>query len=147
MSHDFYSDINLHVVWHTKNGMPLLSAPVQEFVHRYVQQRLLAEENVVPLAIGGIETHVHVALKVPPTVLVSELIVRLKGAVAHEANLQFRSARTALEWQRGYGVVSFGTRNLPWVQAYVRHQREHHARGTLQDRLERSLPPDHKEPA
>jgi hypothetical protein len=41
-----------------------------------------------------------------------------------------------LEWQRGYGVVSFGTRNLHWARAYVENQREHHARGTLQERLE-----------
>ena len=28
-----------------------------------------------------------------------------------------------LEWQAGYGVVSFGTKNLEWVKAYVRNQR------------------------
>jgi hypothetical protein len=37
-------------------------------------------------------------------------------------------------------VVSFGTRNLEWVKGYVRNQREHHAKGTLQDRLERTTP-------
>jgi hypothetical protein len=42
-----------------------------------------------------------------------------------------------LEWQTGYGVVSFGTKDLPWVQAYVRNQREHHAKGTTAERLER----------
>lgn len=30
--------------------------------------------------------------------------------------------RKALEWQRGYGVVSFGKRNLEWVLDYVRRQ-------------------------
>ncbi len=43
----------------------------------------------------------------------------------------------ALEWQAGYGVVSFGTGDLPWVRDYVRNQREHHARGKVEDRLER----------
>jgi hypothetical protein len=42
-----------------------------------------------------------------------------------------------LEWQAGYGVVSFGTRALEWVCGYVRNQKEHHARGTVFDRLER----------
>jgi hypothetical protein len=42
-----------------------------------------------------------------------------------------------LEWQAGYGVVSFGTGDLPWVIEYVRNQREHHARATVHDRLER----------
>ena len=43
----------------------------------------------------------------------------------------------ALEWQPGYGVVSFGTGDLEWVKSYIRNQREHHARGGCHDRLER----------
>jgi hypothetical protein len=45
-----------------------------------------------------------------------------------------------LEWQAGYGVVSFGTKDLEWVKGYVRDQRKHHARGTTHDRLERITP-------
>ena len=35
------------------------------------------------------------------------------------------------------GVVSFGTRDLPWVRDYIRNQREHHSAGRTHDRLER----------
>ena len=42
-----------------------------------------------------------------------------------------------LEWQGGYGAVSFGTKDLEWVKAYVRNQRQHHAQGTVHERLER----------
>ena len=41
-------------------------------------------------------------------------------------------------WQRGYGVVSFGKNNLTWVLDYIADQKEHHARGTIYDRLERT---------
>ena len=34
-----------------------------------------------------------------------------------------------LEWQRGYGVVSFGKKHLDWVQNYIANQKEHHAAG------------------
>jgi hypothetical protein len=34
-------------------------------------------------------------------------------------------------------VVNFGTGDLPWVCGYIRNQREHHAKGTIHDRLER----------
>jgi REP element-mobilizing transposase RayT len=77
-----------------------------------------------------------------PTVLVSELVGRLKGASSHEANQKLGGGRKLLEWQAGYGVVSFGTRDLDWVRAYVRNQKEHHARGTVFDRLERTSPPE-----
>jgi hypothetical protein len=44
--------------------------------------------------------------------------------------------RQVLQWQSGYGVVSFGRKDLQWVQAYVRNQREHHSNNDAQDRLE-----------
>lgn len=87
--------------------------------------------------IGGIETHVHVCLTIPPTVAISELIGQLKGGSSHEVNHANPTRDKLLEWQTGYGVVSFGTRDLEWVKDYVRNQREHHSRGKTYDRLER----------
>ena len=40
-------------------------------------------------------------------------------------------------WQRGSGVVSFGKKQLGWVLEYIANQKEHHARDTWVDRLER----------
>jgi REP-associated tyrosine transposase len=34
--------------------------------------------------------------------------------------------------------VSFGTKDLKWVIEYVKNQKEHHARGTTNERLERT---------
>jgi len=78
---------------------------------------------------------VHLCLTIPPTLLISDFIGQLKGSSSHEVNQKL--GRKALEWQAGYGVVSFGTGDLPWVREYVRDQREHHARGNVEDRLER----------
>ena len=60
---------------------------------------------------------------------ISELVQELKGASSFEVNK--RVNRKSLEWQRGYGVVSFGKANLDWVLEYIRRQREHHASGRL----------------
>ena len=146
MSRDYYSEINLHVVWHTKLSMPLLTPPVEAFAHRHIKHRLLAEEGVILHAVGGTEDHVHIAITLAPTVLINELIGRIKGSSAHATNQHFGKGDKVLEWQRGYGVVSFGTLNLPWVKAYVENQREHHAQGTLQDRLETVSAEGHGEP-
>jgi hypothetical protein len=59
----------------------------------------------------------------------------LKGASSHEANQKL--GYKALDWQAGYGVVSFGTRDLPWVIDYVKNQRERHRTGRIETRLER----------
>ena len=52
-----------------------------------------------------------------------------------------------LQWQTGYGVVSFGTGDLDWVKAYVRNQRQHHAEGKISDRLEWFGVPEEKQDA
>ena len=134
MSRNYYSEINLHVVWHTKESVPLLTPQIEPFVHRYLRQRLINTLGVFVHEIGGTETHMHLAITIPPTVLISEIIGQLKGSSSHETNQYM--GRKVLEWQAGYGVVSFGTRALEWVCDYIRRQKEHHAKGTVQDRLE-----------
>jgi putative transposase len=90
--------------------------------------------------LGGTDTHVHLALSIEPFVTISDLVQELKGASSFEVNR--RMDGKALEWQRGYGVVSFGKSNLDWLLDYVRRQREHHANGQLQGRLEACDSPD-----
>ncbi len=46
------------------------------------------------------------------------------------------SGRSSLNWQRGYGVVSFAKRNLPGLLKYVTCQKEHHKAGTVRPTLE-----------
>jgi putative transposase len=69
-----------------------------------------------------------------PHVTISDFVGELKGYSSHEVNKQERMKR--LEWQRGFGVVSFGKKNLRWVQDYIARQKEHHATGQLHERLE-----------
>ena len=61
----------------------------------------------------------------------------LKGSSSHEVNQKLGQGRKLLEWQAGYGVVSFGTKDLEWVINYIRNQKEHHQKGTTVERLER----------
>jgi REP element-mobilizing transposase RayT len=51
-------------------------------------------------------------LSVPPTLLISEFVGQLKGASSHEVNEQSGVHGKKLQWQVGYGVVSFGTGDL-----------------------------------
>ena len=136
MSRNYYSEINLHATWHTKNSMSLLTPELEPVVHGHIRRRLLQTPGVFVHEIGGTETHVHVALSVAPTVLISDLIGKLKGGTSHDINQQIGRGHKVLQWQTGYGVVSFGTKDLGWVMEYVRNQKEHHARGTVFDRLE-----------
>jgi putative transposase len=137
VSRNYYCEINLHIVWHTKQSMALLTPQVEALVHHYLRGKLINLPGAYVHEIGGTENHIHLAISVAPTILISDLIGKLKGASAHEANQKLGGTRKVLEWQSGYGVVSFGTKDLEWLKQYVRNQREHHARGAVFDRLER----------
>jgi putative transposase len=137
MSRNYYSEINLHLVWHTKNSLPLLIPEIEPLAHRFLKKRIIETPGAFVHEIGGTETHVHIAISIPPTLTISELVGQLKGGSSHDINQAVGRRQKVLEWQAGYGVVSFGTGDLPWVIEYVRNQRQHHARGTVHDRLER----------
>ncbi len=137
MSRNYYSEINLHVVWHTKNSSPLLTPTVEPLAHRLLKKRIVDTPEVFVHEIGGTETHLHLAVTVPPTLTISEWIGQLKGGTSHDVNQEIGKRQKVLQWQTGYGVVSFGTGDLPWAKSYIRNQREHHRRGTVHDRLER----------
>jgi putative transposase len=135
VARNYYSEIHLHMVWHTKESLPLLVPKVEAITYHYLRGRCINTPGVFLHEIGGIETHLHVCVTLAPTILISDWIGQLKGSSAHEVNQKLGGK--VLQWQTGYGVVSFGTQNLEWVQAYVRQQRVHHAQGTCQERLER----------
>ena len=136
MPRNAYSEINLHFVWHTKENVPVLEGSIEKHLYDFLKDRALQAPGLYFHAIGGIEDHVHPVVSVPPTLLISDWIGQMKGSSSHYINHRIVN-RHLLDWQTGYGVVSFGTGDLPWVISYVRNQKQHHAKGTTQERLER----------
>ena len=130
MSIRVYSEINLHVTWHTKNDMPLITPAMQPELYAFLKNKIVETRGAYFHAIGGIETHIHLGFSVKPSIHLDEWIGQLKGASSFEMG-------KGLQWQAGYGIVSFGTRDLEWVVKYIHNQREHHANGTIHERLER----------
>ena len=136
MSRRSYSEINLHLVWHVKSSLPVITPEIEPRLYKYIRSYALQSSGVIFHEIGGTETHVHLAVTIPPTVLISDWLGRLKGASSHFVNHQLAN-RKLLDWQTGYGVVSCGTKDLEWVINYIRNQKEHHKTRTTVERLER----------
>ena len=136
MKKHVYSEINLHITWHTKLNHPMITDRIEERLHTYLRHKILSTPGAICHAIGSIQDHIHLAASVRPTLLISEWVGQLKGASSRYINSEIARKRV-LEWQEGYGVVSFGTRDLDWVVRYIQNQKEHHARGSIVERLER----------
>ena len=141
-----YSEINPHITWHVKGDVPILRDDIEKQVQRFLRGQVIQDSGAYFHEIGGTDDHVHLVVTIPPSLLISEWVGQLKGASSHYVNHHIVN-RKVLEWQSKYGVVSFGTKDLPWVVDYVRNQRDHHAVGTVHDRLERTEIEDDSKPA
>jgi putative transposase len=131
-----YYEIYFHITWHTKHSLPIIKPDIESKLYSFLKHKILETPKTICHAIGGIEDHIHIAVTLPPTVLASEWIGKLKGSSSH--NINQLTGRKTLEWQHGYGIVSFGEKDLPWVVNYILNQKEHHRTGKTHDRLERT---------
>lgn len=135
MSSHVYHEIYLHLNWHVKDDRPSLTGEVEPVAHRFIIERCRLAKGIYLHGINGTADHVHLAINIEPFVTISELVKELKGGSSYDVNQEL--GWKALYWQRGYGVVSFGKRDLPWVLKYIDLQKEHHGSGRTADRLER----------
>src|SRR5262245_51944727 len=106
MSRNYYAEINLHVVWHTKNSEPLLTPDLERVARQSIRDRLFKTTGVIFHEIGGTEDHLHLAISIPPTLLISKFIGELKGGSSHDVNLFQAHLPGRFAWQEGYGVLS-----------------------------------------
>lgn len=135
MPKNVYSEINLHMVWHTKNNDPVLVDSIERRLHQHLEHETRKTKGVFFHTVNGTENHVHLVASIPPSLLISEWIGKLKGGSSFYINHEIAN-RKLLDWQEGYGVVSFGTKDLKSVIDYVKSQKKHHAENTTIARLE-----------
>mgnify|MGYP001812101820 CR=1 FL=1 len=123
----------------------LANPDVEDLTHRTLERIVRESPGAVVHEVGGTDDHIHLAVTLPPTYKISDWIGQLKGKCSHDVNKARVVSFKALQWQSGYGVVSFGTKDLDWVKRYVRNQREAHARRETVNRLEMVEPMDEAE--
>jgi len=134
MSEHAFAEIFLHFTWHTKDNAPMLSPKIEALVFDEIRRKCIATDGVIFQEIGGTETHGHLVVAIEPTVLICKFIGQIKGASSYVVNKQ--CGEYTLDWQPGYGVVSFNKKDLPWVLEYVMNQKQHHATGKITEKLE-----------
>ena len=137
MASHIFHELFIHLNWHTKEDQALLNEKLEPQVHEFLKRRSMDTKGVYFHGIGGTSTHVHLVLQIEPFVCISDLVGDVKGACSREINA--RERYRALEWQRGFGVVSFGKKQLGWVLEYVANQKEHHRCGSVMKRMEMNV--------
>ena len=119
----------VHVVWATWDRLPLLVGESERAVHRSISAEC-ARMRADVVAIGGVEDHVHLLVRLPTSLPVAKLAQQVKGASAHLVT-HITTPDQFFKWQGAYGAFSVSLHDLDTVCAYIQHQREHHVSGSL----------------
>jgi REP element-mobilizing transposase RayT len=123
------SNILIHLVFSTKNRVPLITSGVEDELWRYLSGTSLGV-GCPAHRIGGCPDHVHIACSLGRTVAVSDLVEAIKTSSS-----KWMKTRGVPDfaWQNGYGAFSIGQSQLDDLKAYIDGQKQHHQRRTFQD--------------
>ena len=114
-----------HLVWATKERHPLIMANVEPVLYDYIKGKAHSLGSIIH-AIGGVEDHIHLVASVPPKLSIADYVQQIKGSSAHHLNYVKLEGLPEFGWQRGYGVMSLGSKQVETAVEYVRNQKVRH---------------------
>jgi len=122
--------LNVHVIFSTKNREPCLEREWLSRLHEYLGGTL-RNQDVIPLAAGGVWDHVHLLMGLRSTHRLSDIMREVKSESSRWLREQF--SLPGFAGQEGYGAISVSPSHLEDVRRYVLSQEEHHRVRTFQE--------------
>ncbi len=128
--------IYAHLIFSTKQRRPFLRK--QNRLQRMHAYLFGACENLrcSPIAVGGVEDHVHILCRLAKTVCVSDLVRDLKRESSKWVKTEYPEL-AAFQWQTGYGAFSISPTHVNQLCQYIATQEEHHKTVSFQEELRR----------
>jgi REP element-mobilizing transposase RayT len=135
MGHTFHQ-LYYHFAWATHSRIPLIRRDQRPQILSIINEET-KKRGGWPIRHNAMPDHVHLLVRLPPTVTVCKFIGEVKGASAHRINTEIKPS-FKVSWQDGYGVVTLRKDELEKVSRYIDNQETHHSTGKLSDILERT---------
>lgn len=126
--------LHYHAVWACKERQELITTELEPELYQYILGKGL-ELGGIMHAVGGIADHLHTTFSLAPKYTLADFIGKLKGASSQWVTHVLKHPHP-FDWQRGFGVVSFGDRNTEQAIHYVRNQKDHRKQ-TINNALEK----------
>jgi putative transposase len=134
---DSCTHVYVHFVWATWNRAAFLTPELEERIYDCVTKKC-EELRCLLLAIGGTEDQIHVLVRIHSLTSVGQLAHGMKGSSAHLTTHRLTPDQP-FKWQGTYGAFSVGENDVDRVRAYIKMQKEHHAKGSLVPAWERCM--------
>ncbi|MCU0704403.1 MAG: IS200/IS605 family transposase [Fimbriiglobus sp.] len=118
-----------HLVFSTKHREPIIQDVWRPDLHSYIGG-IVRNRRGDLIAAGGIEDHIHLLVRIPPTICPADLIRDVKS----NSTLWRRNQGDAgFGWQNGYGAFTVSPTMTETVIEYINTQREHHRTVTFRE--------------
>jgi REP-associated tyrosine transposase len=120
VSHTYAQNV-IHVVFSTKDRRKLMSGEFRPRMWAYAVG-ICKKFDILVLAVGGMEDHIHLLVQIPPTLSVPKAVLAIKSNSSRWANEEGHK----FAWQQGYAAFSVSTSIVPTVIRYIENQEAHH---------------------
>lgn len=124
-----YTNLLYHLVYATKERAPLITAALRPRLHEYLGGTVRGLGGVA-LEINGVADHVHLLVKLPPTLALSDFLRELK---ANSSGWAKKQTAGRFAWQSRYGAFTVSESQVERVRHYISHQEEHHRRVNFEE--------------
>jgi REP element-mobilizing transposase RayT len=138
-----YTQLYLHLVWATWDRLHLLTGDVEQIAYAAIRAKC-QELKCEVIAIGGIPDHIHLLVRLHPSVAVAELVKEVKGGSSHLMTHEAKPGEF-FKWQGGYGAFTVSKSGVRAVQNYIERQAEHHRSQELWEDWEQTMVPENDE--
>ena len=130
-----YLKVYIHFVWATWDRLPILTSDMRERVFQAILAKVDALGCSVE-AIGGVDDHMHMVVKMASTVTIADLVKNAKGSTSHLTTHAIAPGEF-FKWQGSYGAISVSPGDLARIVQYVKGQEAHHAGSELMEWYEK----------
>ena len=129
------SKVYLHVIFSTKNRVPLISENIRPNAQAYFV-KVAANLGSFTEEIFMMEDHIHWLCTLPRTITIADLVKNVKIS----SSIKMKEIiRGDFNWQKGYGAFSVSQSKLEIVRRYIQNQPEHHKKEDFQTEYSRFL--------
>ena len=121
----------VHIVFSTKDRRPLLNESVLLPLHAYLAT-VVRDRKCDCFRVGGVADHVHLAVRLHPTIGLAKLLEDMK---TNSSKWMKAQGVEGFAWQRGYGAFSVGPADVDALVQYIEGQEAHHRKRDFKEEM------------
>lgn len=131
------SQLYIHITFHTKHNQDLIKPDVEKELYAFFGG-ILKSNKSIPIAINGIDNHVHIFCIMSKSIALCDLLEELKRNSSRWIKTKGDHYKD-FAWHGGYGAFSVSPSKVDIVKKYIQKQKLHHKGESYQEEYIRLL--------